>query len=149
MPYELTITRGFPASREVLWTALTDPAILSTWYWPEAFEATWTLDLRDGGRWRVESEAADMAAQGLFTAVEPPERIAYTWKWDDEDIDTHVTMHLMGSTDDGAGAAGPSTQCVLSHFDFETEHARDDHIQGWNDCLDRLETQLTHRSATR
>ena len=37
---------------------------------------------------------------------------------------------------------GAETGLSLRHTGFPSESARDDHVRGWTDCLDRLEAHL-------
>ena len=67
----------------------------------------------------------------LAAAVEEPERLVPTWRWDGEDTETLVTFTL-AETSDGA------TALTIVHENFADEQSCASHLQGWNDCLDRL-----------
>jgi uncharacterized protein YndB with AHSA1/START domain len=62
--------------------------------------------------------------------VEPPTRLVFTWQWLGEPETTQVTIELT-PTDGG-------TALLLVHERFATATGRDEHAQGWQDCLDRL-----------
>jgi uncharacterized protein YndB with AHSA1/START domain len=130
MSYSATIERTIPASRERVWTALTSDE-LAAWFWPQRFETTVQLDLRVGGAYRIDGPGAGMAVSGVFVAVEAPERLVQTWRWDGEDAETLVTITL-AETSDG------STALRIVHENFADEQSCSAHVQGWNDCLDRL-----------
>lgn len=121
-------TLAFPADR--VWRALTDPAALAAWFWPARFATTAEVDLRIGGRYRIDGPGAGMAVSGEYVAVDPPRRLAFTWRWDGEAEETLVTLVL---ADDGAG-----TELQLTHEHFADGAVRDEHAKGWADCLDRL-----------
>jgi len=130
---ELTIHRLIAAPVDRVWRAFTSDE-LAAWLWPPSWGTTAEVDLRVGGRYRVASGTAGMAVSGEFVVVEPPTRLVQTWRWDGEDAETLVTITLE-STDDG-------TALTIVHERFDDERTRDEHLQGWNDCLDRLDPHL-------
>lgn len=136
----LTITRIVPAAPESVWTAWTDAHRLCEWFWPERFEAEADVDLRPGGTWRIGSELLGMAATGEFIAVEPVERLQYTWRWEKENGETEVTVNFVPvkSTRSRVADGGPRTRVVVIHAGFPTLDVAAEHERGWNDCLDRL-----------
>jgi uncharacterized protein YndB with AHSA1/START domain len=125
-------TLAFPVDR--VWRAMTDPAALAAWFWPQRFNPSAEVDLRVGGRYRIDGPAVGMAVSGEYVAVEPPHRLVFTWTWDGEDAETLVTVEL--------AATAEGTELSLRHERFGAgeagEAARDSHAQGWHDCLDRL-----------
>jgi uncharacterized protein YndB with AHSA1/START domain len=121
-------TLSCPAAQ--VWQALTSPDALAAWFWPESFGTTVLLDLRVGGRYRIEGLAAGLAVTGHYLAVEPPRQLAFTWRWDGDAEETLVTVRLT------PGDAG--TELVLTHERFADDSRRDDHAKGWSGCLDRL-----------
>ena len=131
----VTITRTLPASRDRVWRAFTDPIEYARWFWPPRFAATYAIDPVVGGRWRVASGPTGMAVGGGFTSVVGAERLAYTWRWDGEKIETRVTIEF---ADAGDGA----TTLRLEHDGFPDDDEARSHEQGWRDCLDRLPAAL-------
>ena len=127
---ELTVTRSLAAPPERVWRAFTTADELAAWFWPTAWDAVVTVDLRVGGRYRVASAPVGMAFGGEYVAVEPTERLVQTWQWDGEDDETLVTVTL---TPEGSG-----TRLEIVHERFATDEDAASHLQGWNDCLDRL-----------
>jgi uncharacterized protein YndB with AHSA1/START domain len=127
---ELTITRtlAFPVDR--VWRAMTDPAALAAWFWPQRFAPTAEVDLRVGGRYRIDGPAVGMAVSGEYVTVEPPHKLVFTWVWDGEADETLVTVDLTPT------AGG--TDLTLRHERFADDETRDQHAQGWHDCLGRL-----------
>lgn len=130
MTSELRLSRTLPSPAERVWQAFTDPAALAAWLWPERFATTAEVDLRVGGRYRIEGPGAGMAVAGEYVAVEAPRRLVFTWRWDGEPDETLVTVELTPT------AAG--TELVLVHERFTDDAQRDEHAKGWSDCLDRL-----------
>lgn len=73
------------APPERVFRALTEPSELLTWWGDESHYrcTSWSLDLRRGGAWRSEGRNAAGRAfvvEGEFLEVEPPHRLAYTWR---------------------------------------------------------------------
>jgi len=86
---EIVITREFNASRQMVFDAYTQPALLKRWL---GVRKGWTLpvcevDLRVGGAyryvWRKEAKGIDMGMGGVFLEVDPPEKLVCTEKFDD------------------------------------------------------------------
>jgi uncharacterized protein YndB with AHSA1/START domain len=134
----LEISRTLAAPPERVWRALTQPEALGSWFWPAAFGTTVEVDLRVGGRFRIAAPngpAGGFAAIGEYVTVEPPHRLVFRWGWEGEpDEETLVTVTLNGD--------GDKTELLLVHERFATETDRDNHRQGWTDCLDRLPAHL-------
>jgi uncharacterized protein YndB with AHSA1/START domain len=132
----INLTHTLPAPPDRVWRALTDPDALAAWFWPAARYGTVArVDLRPGGRYRIEGTAAGIAVSGEYLKVEVPQRLVFTWRWDGEDEETLVTIELVDSP----------TGCELRllHERFLDEASRDGNATGWSDCLDRLPGWLT------
>jgi uncharacterized protein YndB with AHSA1/START domain len=84
---EIVMTRVFDAPRDLVFQALTTPALLKRWFGPHG----WTLvecevDLRVGGAWRFFSHGPNgrtMGMRGVYREIVRPERIVYTESFDD------------------------------------------------------------------
>jgi uncharacterized protein YndB with AHSA1/START domain len=137
---ELRVERTLTAPPERVWRAFTDPAALARWFWPASINTTVSVDLRPGGTLRIEAPG-QMAVQGEYTEIDPPRRLAFTWRWDGDPTGTTVRLDL-SPVDDG-------TQLVLVHKGFPDERTRADHATGWSDCLDRLPGFLAGAEARR
>jgi len=137
---DLAVTRTFAAPPDRVWRALTDPAALTAWFWPQRFAPTAQVDLRVGGRFRIDGPAVGMAVGGEYVTVEPPHKLVFTWAWDGESDETLVTVELAPTAD--------GTRLLLRHERFadgpEGTEAAKSHAQGWHDCLDRLPEWLSH-----
>jgi uncharacterized protein YndB with AHSA1/START domain len=75
---------------------------------------------------------------GEFREVEPPERLAYTFRWEPPDPDDQENLVRLAFLE-----RGTSTELVLSHAPFPTQARLDLHRQGWTDSMDRLEALLS------
>jgi len=142
-PHEraLHVERVLPASRDVVFAMLIDPSQFSRWWGPTGFTVPAVeIDARVGGVYRVEMQPPEGAAfvlSGEYLVVDPPERLVYTFVYnepDPDDRDTVVTISLLDV--DG------STQLAVDQGGFATEARRSLHDQGWTETIDRLERQL-------
>ena len=137
----LRLERTFAAPRERVFRAWTDAAELSRWFAPTDEHTTKVLELevRVGGRYRVEMHAPNgnvHTVTGTFREIRPPERLVFTWAWEDKDMgETLVTLEFQDR--------GGTTILVLTHELFPTQELRDQHNQGWDGCLRRLAKLVT------
>ena len=78
----VTITRVFDAPRELVWRAWTEPKHLARWFGPRGFTASVPEpDVRVGGNLRIVMhgcDGSDYPMKGVFSAVEPPGRLAFS-----------------------------------------------------------------------
>jgi uncharacterized protein YndB with AHSA1/START domain len=125
-----TITRELAASPERVWAAFTDSKQYAAWIWPADWETPCEIDARPGGTFTVLSEPKGMAVVGTYTDVDPYTRLAMLWQWRGDDGTSLVTMTFE--------PIETGTRFTLTHENFPDETSRDNHEQGWNDCLDRL-----------
>lgn len=132
---------GAPLS--VVFRALTEPRELSKWWGPDGFTIpSVESELRPGGGYRIAMQPPEgelFYLAGEFREVAPPERLSYTFRWEDpdpEDQETVVTLSLreLGAT---------SSELVLTQGDFATERRRALHEEGWAQALDKLEALVS------
>lgn len=106
----IRMIRRFAAPRDLVFAALTTPALLQRWY-AELVSAE--LDLRPGGNWRIVTRRPDgreIGQRGTFREIEVPSRMVQTEHWEDWDPgEVLVTTEL-------TEAAGITTLDVLSEF---------------------------------
>lgn len=84
---EIHFSRSFDAPRQLVFNAITQPALLLRWF---VGPPGWTLtvcqvDLRVGGAYRYvwrQADGTEMGMGGVFLEVTPPERIVQTEKFD-------------------------------------------------------------------
>jgi uncharacterized protein YndB with AHSA1/START domain len=140
----LTLERTYPAPAERVFNAFTSEEVMKRWWhaghdWetPEA-----TVDLRVGGEVRVvmrnPHKDETYGGGGRYTAVDAPERLAFTWLWDDdvgrEQVEQMIEIEF--SESDG------ETTVRFTHRDLWDEEAAADHEDGWTKCFDNLEREL-------
>ncbi|ANF31659.1 hypothetical protein A0130_08225 [Leifsonia xyli] len=131
----LTVERTFPVPPERVWRGFTDPQELSAWFWPPRMEPTARIDPVPDGAVRIRSAIADLGVAGRVTEVDAPRLLAFTWRWDGEDRATRATLRF--------DPVGGGTLLTVQHDGFADEEAAANHVDGWNDCLDRLSATMT------
>lgn len=137
---ELTIERRLSAGADDAWRALTEPSALADWFWPSSFATQVTADVRVGGRFELTAPGAPMdgfGVGGTYLVVDRPARLGFSWGWHGEDGETSVEIEL--------SQAEGRALVALRHGGFADEAERDQHIQGWSDCLERLAVYLGER----
>jgi uncharacterized protein YndB with AHSA1/START domain len=91
---DIVFRHVFDAPREVVWKALTDPALIPNWYGPRIYEAIVDeMDVRPGGRWRFinrNAEGQEFGFHGVYHDVVAPERIVQTNEF--EGVPGHVGL---------------------------------------------------------
>ena len=84
MSTEITITRVYDASPQLVWDAWTEPRQLAAWWGKRGWAArpeSVVLDVRPGGTFRVttvnDEDGREMTSEGTYTEVEEPRRLAF------------------------------------------------------------------------
>lgn len=133
----LATTRVLAARPPEVWRLLTEPELLARWWGPAGFTSpSIALDLRPGGRYRIEMQPPEGKAfhlEGEFLEVVPPSRLVSSFRWeepDPDDVETVVTLTL--------AAVDRGTELALDQGTFATEARRALHREGWSDALDKL-----------
>lgn len=136
----LELSRWFEASAERIFEAFTDPRQLRQWWGPRGFVIeTIEFDARPGMHYRVELSAPDgrrYAHVGVFTRVERPNRLDYTWQWVKGPLQREEMLVELRFEPEGDG-----TRVSLRQSRFIDQASRDAH-KGWPDSFDRLEEFL-------
>ena len=138
----LEMNRALPAAPSRVFEAFTDPNELARWWGPEDFSVpSLDFDPRPGQSYRIEMRPPEGDAfylTGEFRVVDPPSRLAYTFRWEDPDPDDVETLVDLSFRD-----LGESTQVVLTQGPFKTEARRALHRDGWTDSFNKLEALMT------
>jgi uncharacterized protein YndB with AHSA1/START domain len=83
---EIVTERVFDASRERVWKAFTDPALITQWWGRQSTSTTVEQqDLTPGGAWRFvehNQDGSQLGFGGIYREVVAPERLVYTFEWD-------------------------------------------------------------------
>lgn len=134
----LRLTRTFAASRDEVFRAWTDPQALKQWWVPaDGFSVPRAeIDLRVGGAYRVtmrNPRGETFLLVGTYREVRPPERLVYTWRWEETEMNVGETLVTVEFR-----KRGSSTEVAITHSLFPNGELRDRHDKGWSGCLDRL-----------
>jgi uncharacterized protein YndB with AHSA1/START domain len=139
---ELVITRLLDAPRHLVFQAWTDPDRVARWWGPQGFITLYCkMDVRQGGAFRVcmrSPEGTEYWKQGVYREVVEPERLVFTFAWEDADgkpgHETVVTVTF--------AERGTQTELTLHQGVFETVTTRDEHQRGWTSTLERFAQYL-------
>ncbi|MCX5215716.1 SRPBCC domain-containing protein [Kitasatospora sp. NBC_00240] len=142
--------RVLPAPCSVVFRSLTEPQGLARWWGPDGFAIpSVESDLRPGGSYRIAMQPPEgnlFYLAGEFLEVAPPERLSYTFRWEDPDPEDRETVVTLSLRD----AGGSSSGLVFTQGDFATERRRALHEEGWTQSLKKLEELLRlHRPESR
>ena len=139
---ELVITRLFDARRELVWKAWTERERVMRWLGPKEFTALdFEMDRRPGGAWhsRMGSpEGTEHSNRGVVREVVEPERLVFTFAWDDEDGKPGREMLITITFAEHDGG----TEMTFAQAVFESAEDRDGHQEGWNESFDKLAEYL-------
>ncbi|MEY2935324.1 MAG: hypothetical protein RL033_6073 [Pseudomonadota bacterium] len=123
--FEWSFEQPLPASPEVVWAALTEPAELERWF---AFRIEGPREL--GAALRFVLPSGDLPPEsGVITDYDPPSVLAYTWG--------QQAFRWELKARDGGG-----TQLVLSNTFPMTMKAERDEEASWEHCQVALQSQL-------
>ncbi len=138
----LELGRRLPAPPSSVWDAFTDPDRLARWWGPQGFSIpSVRFEPRVGEGYRIEMQPPEGEAfyvAGEFRTVDPPRRLAFTFRWEEPDPDDVENVAELVLRD-----AGESTELALVQGPFRTEARRALHHDGWSDSLDKLEALLS------
>jgi len=96
---ELVVTRTFNAPARLVFEAWTTPELFKQWWVPKSmgmFLRSCEMDVRVGGRYRLEFEPDAMAFFGTYLEVTPHSRLVWTNEESDEGSVTTVTFAEKG-----------------------------------------------------
>ncbi|MBA3434350.1 MAG: SRPBCC domain-containing protein [Actinobacteria bacterium] len=142
----LELEHRYAAPRERVFEAWMNPEVLKRWW---AAAPTWEtplaeVDAREGGSYRLSmrTDEGDVhTVRGEYTEINPPERLAYTWSWEEGPeaamAGSESTLVTVEFLEDGDG-----TLVKLTHSGFANEQIREMHAQGWEAVLANLERNV-------
>lgn len=141
---ELVITRVFDAPRELVFEAFTDPKHGLHWMGPRDYPIVkMEGELKPGGKWRSCLRAKDSGEElwngGVYREVVAPERLVYTFAWDEESGNTPTETLVTLTFEDENG----KTKMTFRQAPFASTESRDGHNEGWNSSFDRLDDYLS------
>jgi uncharacterized protein YndB with AHSA1/START domain len=138
----LLIERTFQAPAERVFDAWTNEEVMRRWFHGEhAWETPLAeVDLRLGGNVRVvmrdPEKGEDHGGGGHYTEIDPPNRLAFTWTWDNDEESRETLIELDFEEADGA------TTVRLTHSNLRDQESVVSHEGGWSNALDNLGVHL-------
>lgn len=133
----LSMRRTIEAPREAVFQAFIDPKKVQQWYGPRGFTIEIDrFEARVGGAYRLCMISPDPTRhwlRGEFLIIQPHDRVAFTWIWEQGDIaglETLVSVRL--------AAKDNSTELVLEHSRLPSESSVKAHEGGWSSSFDCL-----------
>ena len=140
--HALEITRVVDAPRDVVFNIWMTPKHLTRWWGPKDFTSTCeTLEFRESGAYRHTIHKGDHhhGMSGIYREIVVPERIVFTFAWDNEigqpGDETLISVSF-------EKVAGKKTRVTFRQELFSNIESRDSHRAGWGECLDRMEVYL-------
>ena len=139
---DLVITRVFDAPRDLVFRAWTEPDRAARWWGPQGFTTlSCEMDVRPCGAYRRcmrSPEGAVYCTRGVYRQIVPPERLVFTYAWEDaEGRPGHETLVTVTFAEhDG------KTKLTLHQAMFDTVESRDAHQGGWTSCFERFAEYL-------
>jgi uncharacterized protein YndB with AHSA1/START domain len=137
----LEITRIFDAPPERVFAAWLDRDEWASWIGPEGVHCDIPMfEPRVDGRYRLMMHLPDgkvLPVAGVFTAIEPNKRFAFTWSMEGDPRQTLVSVELRD--------LNGRTELKLRHEGLPTAADRDGHGKGWNSAFNKLAAYLVSR----
>jgi uncharacterized protein YndB with AHSA1/START domain len=139
---ELRLERTFRAPPDKVFAAFTHVEVLRRWWAPGIdWEMTVVeVDLVVGGRMRLVMRHLDGEAYGgagEFVEIDPPRRLTYVWRWDDEADAPPQFVEIDFLEGEGL------TTVVLTNKGLRDEGSVDEHRDGWHLSFDNLDIVLS------
>lgn len=120
------VEREVNTSPEAAYAYFVDPELLVLW-WPSEAETDPQVD----GRYRMFWEGPGETLRGRYRKVVPGKQLAFTWKWDHEDLPPRLVDVIFKASPRG---------CVVSiTHDAGSDEEASDYTNGWIHFLRRLQ----------
>jgi uncharacterized protein len=139
---QIRVTRLINAPRERVFAAWVSSADLLKWFGPEdCHPLSVRVHPRADGEYhfRLQTDTyGEIELQGVFREIKRPGKLVFTWNFSGHRElnfgESVVTVELL----DRNGA----TEVQITHERLPNEEVKQDHIHGWNGCMDKLERYL-------
>ncbi|MDX6623242.1 MAG: hypothetical protein QOE75_1174 [Solirubrobacterales bacterium] len=141
----LRMERTFQAPAQAVFDAWTNETVMRRWFhgMHDSETSHAEVDLTVGGAVRVvmldPEKGVEHGGGGHYTEIDPPNRLAFTWVWDDdEERETLIEIDF----EDADGA----TTVRFTHSNLQDEESVRSHEGGWSNAFDNLETKALART---
>jgi uncharacterized protein YndB with AHSA1/START domain len=143
--HAVRVSRRIRATPERLFRAWTEPALLQHWWRMEG--PGWSfagaeVDVRVGGAYRLAMTGPDGRAHtavGVYSEVVPPQRLVFSWEWEDPASRVGDTLVAVDIIDAGDG----TSDVVITHTRFGDAERASGHERGWTQLLRLVEQYVT------
>jgi uncharacterized protein YndB with AHSA1/START domain len=137
------IERTFDSPAEDVFDAWTSEEVIRRWFIPQEGwqEADAEVDLRVGGRVQVvmrTPEGNPVRAGGEYTEIDRPNRLAFTWTFEDDPSNEQM-IELEFTERDGV------TTVVFVNSNISEQRRRNQQYDGWSTCFDEMERVLASK----
>jgi len=131
----LEMTRVLAAKPDRVFQAWTDPAVFAQWFGPHGMRCVVDkMDVRPGGAFRaVITGEEDHAIEGVYRTVDAPNRLAFSWAWQQGEIAGHES-----EVEVTFAAEGDGTRLTLVHRLLPDSRWVDAHGDGWGSTFEKL-----------
>lgn len=141
----LRLERTFNAPARAVFDAWTSAEVLRRW-WPAGPTWEWDtpvaeVDVRVGGTLRLVMRGPDgdeFGGSGVYLEITPPERLVFTWTWDERAGRDHPQLVEV----DFYERADGTTTVVLTNRGLVDEADQRSHREGWQASFDNLDRVL-------
>ena len=136
----LTLVRTLHAPAQEVFKAWTDPGLIHRWMSsPGKGTTVAEVDVRVGGRYRLETQSADgkvHVTTGVYRELEPGRRLVQSWIYEGPipDFIGHETLLTVELREVGPGL----TELTLKHERLPSDTYRDSVNKGWTGLLDNM-----------
>ena len=135
----LKLERVFDAPRALVFEACSKTEHINRWMCPKGFTIPSSSgDFRVGGKWRSDMRSPDgepFPMEGVYEKIVENELIVTSHSWiGDDGKPEHWTTLTLRFEDAGPG----KTKLTLEHVNLRSKESRDNHVEGWGMCLDKL-----------
>lgn len=135
----LVITRVFDASPEEVFDAWLTREQWQAWIGPEGISCKVpVLEAYVGGKYHIDMQMSDgsrLPVSGRFMTIDRPKTLSFSWGWDgDPSRQSVITLTFQHSEG--------KTELTLRQEGLGSVANRDDHCQGWNSALNKLQRFL-------
>ncbi len=145
-PNELNIERLIAAPPETVFDYWIKPELFAAWFGPENSEIPeYEIDPKVGGSWTITlltDDCAQHKVSGVWRAIEPVSRLAFTWAWHDEQGERGHETEVVVTLEPAPGG----TKLRLLQREFESAELTERHGFGWNSSFNCLEAVLDNKA---
>lgn len=143
---EIRIERIYNATRERVWRAFTDPALVAQWWGRGNRLVIERMELKKGGHWRYVEHGPEgvHGFEGRYREVTPPERLVHTFEWDGMPAYVFIETHTLEDLGDGRTRV---VTTLLAHTTAERDGMLGSGMEkGFNESMAALDRVLASMS---